>query len=228
MNTKIILSVFFFFIVSLTLLNGISAYTFKIPVCNDTVNTSCINYTAITPITNAPINSVMFFRDGNLYLTNDTTFTYTIVNNITNITQNITNIYSYNATNGSDITVVQNITANESIIRDWVVTKLTTTFSNMTFYNKSEADNLFAFKTEMNNVKTEITNMLLSYPSITDMNNKYGYLLVINTSGANGTIQLTEDVGSGMGMTWKVIIIINIVISVLLMIVIVKIMMDNN
>jgi len=230
MNTKTILSLFFFFIFSSILLSGISAYTFQLPLCNATINTSCINYTSVGAITNAPINGIMFFRDGNLYLTNDTIINYTVTNNITvnNITQNITHIYNYNATNGSSITVVQNITANESIIRDWVAAKLTTTFSNITFYNRSDADITFAFKSDVTNLRTEITNMLLNYPSITDMNNKYGYLLVINTTGVNGTIQLTEDMGDGMSTTWKVIVIINCVLIVLLMIIIIKMMSDNN
>lgn len=217
MITKKIISSLFFFVLLLTIIIGISAYTFQIPICNSTINNSCINITSISPITNAP-NGIMFWKDGYLYLTNDTATNYTIYNiTNTNITyQNIT--YFYNISNGSSLTIIQNITANESIIRDWINSKLNSTFYNNSFYNRSDADITFAFKTEFNNLK----NSLSTYAMKTDLD-KYGYLLTINASGIDA-INVNEN--GGLSTTWIVIIIINCVLTVVLMLFIIKMMMS--
>jgi hypothetical protein len=240
-TNKIILNIFllsFFLILSLNVISiPTSAYTFQIPLCNSTVNTSCINLNTITPVTNAPINGIMYWRDGNLYLTNDTVINYTIINNITNITyqNNITNItyqttnvttYVYNISNGSSLIVYQNITANDSIIRDWINSKLNSSFSNtslLNFYNKTDAEITFALKTEL----IELRSNLVNYATKADVD-KYGRLLVIDTSGLNETLNLQELVdNNGLSMTWMIIIIVNCVLVVVLMIAVVKLMMNG-
>lgn len=218
---KIILSLFFFTLF-LTILNGVLAYTLQIPLCTPSINTNCINYTSVSPITNIPLNGIMFWKDGYLYLTNETAINYTVINNNytyinngTNITYYITNVttYSYNLTNGSNLIIIQNITANESIVRDWVNSKF-----NTTFYNKSDAEITFAFKTELN----ELKNTLSSYAVKTDLD-KYGYLLAINASGID---ELNLNENDSLSMIWKVIIIINCILIVIIILFIIKSMMS--
>jgi hypothetical protein len=223
---KTILSIFFFaFLLAILNTIPISAYTFQIPLCNPPImNTSCINYTSVSPITNAPVNGIMYSKDGYLYLTNETPVNYTIYNNYTNITYNVTNvtIYSYNISNGSSLTIIQNITANDSIIRDWINSKF-----NTTIYNKSEANDTFAFRIELN----ELRNNLVNYAAKTDLNvldSKYNYLLAINATGINGTISLNDlNNKDGLSMTWKIIIIINCLLIVILIFVVIKNMMSG-
>lgn len=211
-NKKILLSVFFLSLFLATL-NGVVAYSFQIPLCNSTVNVSCINYTSIAPITNAPLNEIIYWRDGYLYLTNDTNITHNnYTNNITYT--NISYFYIYNATNGSSITVIQNFTANESIVREWLITKLNSMFHNMTVYNRSEADTTFAFRTELDGVR----NSLVNYATVNDLNARYGYLLAINASGINGSINSSDSVNQDIGLVWKIIIIVNCVLIVILLV----------
>lgn len=228
-NKKIILSSLFFMFFLVIILNGIMAYTFQIPLCNSSINSSCINLTSVASITNAPINGIMFWKDGNLYLTNDTSFNYTVYNNtvynVTNITyQTINATYIYNITNGSNVTIIQNITANDSIIRDWINSKLNNTFFNGSIYNKSDAEITFALKTELNELKTSIANYATKN-EMTSLDSKYAYLLAINGSGLNGSININElSNDNGISTTWMVIIIINCVLTVILIIVMIRIM----
>lgn len=195
------------------------------PLCNSTTNSSCINYTSVSPITTAPMNGIIFVRDGYLYLTNDTLINYTTINNISYYITNITNItYVYNISNGSNLTIIQNITANDSIIRDWVNSKLNSSFLNSSYYIKNETDIKFVFRTELD----ELKNTLTTYSTKNDLNTRYGYLLAINASSVTGSINLdnlNED--NGFTMVWKVILIIDCVLTVLLMIGLLKMSMDN-
>jgi hypothetical protein len=217
-HKKILLSLFFF-ASFLIVLNGVMAYSFQFPLCNPPIiNNSCINYTAVAAITNAPINSVMYWRDGYLYLTNETAIVYNTTH-ITNITY--TNVsYFYNISNGSSVTVIQNITANESIVREWLVAKLNSTFYNMTFYNRTEADGLFAFKSEI----SEVRNRFVGYVTTADLDTRYGYLLSINSTGINGSVNLSDIADSGFTTTWKVIVIINSIMIVILVIGLVRVL----
>jgi hypothetical protein len=225
MITKKIIYSLFFLAFFLIMLNGILAYTLQISLCNPpTINESCINYTSISPVTNAPVNGIMYWKDGYLYLTNETPINYTINNNynVTNITFQITNITTYNLSNGSSLTIIQNITANDSIIQNWVNSKL----SNITVYNRSDANTTFAFRTEL----TDLINTLSSYATKNDLTNfdaKYGYLLAINSSGINGTINLNETGNEEFSLTWKVIVIIDCILTIILIIFIVRSMMSG-
>lgn len=233
-SKKILISLLFFtFFLAMTL-NGIVAYTFQIPLCNSSsLDDTCINFTSTSSITNAPINGIMFWRDGYLYLTNDTSINYTVYNNtvynITNVTyQTINATYIYNISNGSTLTIIQNVTVNESIIKDFINSKLNNSFFNGSFYNKSETDSIFALKTEINDLKNQFANYA-SKNDITSLDAKYGYLLAINASGINGSSinlnELSQD--NGLSMTWKVIIIINSIFILVLIIVMIKGMMSG-
>jgi hypothetical protein len=227
-NKKIILSLFFFGLF-LSVLNGIIAYTYQIPLCSSTINSSCINFTSVGAITNGPINGIMFWKDGYLYLTNDTLTNYTsntyITYNITNITY-VTN--SYNLTNGSNITIIQNITANDTLVQQWISSlNLSNNWSSLGIYTKNETQ--AALNAELSSVQS----LLANYATKADLdalnnalNIKYGYLLAINSTGINGTINLNEiNNGTEFSMTWKVIIVINCILIVILIIFIVRNMM---
>jgi hypothetical protein len=221
MITKKILLGLFFFGLFLLMLNGIFAYTYQIPLCNSSINDSCLNFTSVGPITDGPINGIIFWKDGYLYLTNETIINHTInYYNMTNVTyQNITNVttnYYYNISNGSSLTIIQNVTANDSLIKEWMNSKM-----NLSFYNKSDAEITFAFKTELN----ELKNTLSSYAAKTELD-KYGYLLAINASDViNGTIGNKNDIN--FNLTWEVIIIINCILTVILIIFIIRSMMSG-
>jgi len=216
MITKKIILNLFFFVFILTIINAVSAYSFQVPVCNSTINDSCINFVSTAPITTAPTNGLVYWKDGYLYFTNETPIDS--INNTYIYTYNNT-IYtgvSYNISNGSTITIIQNITANDTIIRNWVYSQL-----NSTFYNKSEADIAFVPRTEFNPLRDSLPT---TYVTITDLNSKYSYLLAINGSEIiNGTISSGD--GEKLTITWKIIIIINCVLIVILLIAIIKIMM---
>lgn len=225
------------------LMTQVSAYTVQIPVCNASISTSCVNITYVGAITNAPRAIMYLGSDGNLYLTNDTTIQYTIVNNytsptyynITNITtQNVTNYYSYNLTNGSNLTIIQNFTANDSIIQAWVnnlnlSNVAVLTMFNRTYYTKIDSNSIFASKNDL----TALQNVLTSYATKGEINNldiKYTPLL----AGPNGTVanytalvEKIENNSGGFSLTWKIILIINGILTLLLLIMVVKNMMGE-
>jgi hypothetical protein len=226
MIKKTILNLFFF-VLFLTILNGIglvSAYSFQIPICNPpSINISCIELTSIPSITTAPLNGIMYWKDGYLYLTNETVISYGSINNTytynNTIYTNVSYFYSYNLTNGSTLIITQNVTANDSIIRDWVNNKINVTLNNITYYNKNEADAKFVFRTEFD----ELKNTLSTYSTISNLDSRYGYLLAINGSGiVNGTINSGNE--GNFSTIWKVIIIILCVLVVILLFAIIRIM----
>lgn len=223
----------------LLFVTSISAYTIKIPVCtsSSTINDTCLNYSYVGAITNAPKAIMYLGDDGNLYLTNDTQVQYTIVNNytnytnvynVTNVTQLVSNYYSYNLTNGSNITIFQNFTANDSIIRTWI-SSLNLSIFNNTIYNKSDADSIFAFKGDLVNLQNALANYATKNDiSILDSKITQSSLSSLNLSGINGSINLKaiqDHIDNSTGdfsMTWKVIIIINCVLIVILILLIAK------
>lgn len=237
-NKKIIVSLLLLSFLLIFSLNGILAYSYKLQICNPPIlNTSCIDSTSVLPITNAP-SAIMFIGpDGNLYITNDTPIQYG--NNITNVTNiYVTNVtytnvtYSYNLSNGTNITIIQNITANDTLVQQWLsslnLSSLNSSvfnWSSLGIYTKNDTDN--ALNTEL----TSVQNLLTNYASkndLTTLDSKYKYLLAISPSGINGSVDLTGLVNGNSGdfsMTWKVIIIIDIIITILLMIVLIKGMM---
>jgi len=225
-NKKIIINLLLLNFLLILSLNGVLSYTLKFPLCNSssTINDSCINYITATAITNAP-QAIMFLgQDGNIYLTNDTQIAYTIVNNITNITNNITNNYYYNATNGSDIIVVHNITANETYLKSWINSLNITSIFNFSGYNKSEIDVLLASKIDTTSLQTALAN----YATQTQLNNLN---IVLNPNGTpiNFTAlqEYYENKDGDFSMTWKIIIIINCFLIVILILLIAKTIMTG-
>lgn len=232
----------------LLFVTSISAYTIRIPVCNSnsTINDTCLNYSYVGAVTNAPKAIMYLGDDGNLYLTNDTQIQYTMYNNYTNYTNiynvtNVTNIthvsnyYVYNFTNGtaSNITIVQNFTANDSIIRAWV-SSLNLSIFNSTMYNKSEADSIFAFKGDLSNIQNALANYATKQDILLlDSKIAQSSASILNFSGINGSINLKalqEHVDNNTGdfnMTWKVVIVINCILLLLVIAMIAKLMMSG-
>jgi hypothetical protein len=218
-------------------------YTIKIPVCTSNLTADCINYTHVSAITNAPRAIMYLGEDGNLYLTNDTQIQYTIVNNytttnyttvynVTNVSQfyNVTNYYSYNLTNGSNMTIIQNITANDSVIKEYLE-KFNLSLFNGTIYNKTEADSVFAFKGDLSNIQ----NSMATKAELGMIDNKYSPLLALSFAGPNGSLinltslsqKVDENTDSGFSITWKVIIVINCILLLLIIVMIAKMMMSG-
>jgi hypothetical protein len=236
-NKKIILGSLLLSLFLILSLNGILAYTYKFQLCNPpTINDSCINYSSVSPVTNAPINGIMYWKDGSLYLTNETPLNY----NYTYVTYNVTNVTyvtnSYNLTNGTNVTIIQiqNITANDTLVQQWlsslnISNSSVFNWSNLGIYTKNETQ--AALNAELSSVQT----LLANYATKADLdalnnalNAKYGYLLAINSTGINGTINLNEiNNGGGFDMTWKVIIIIIGVLVFILIIMFVRSMMSG-
>lgn len=192
----------------------IGAYSIKINTCNATVNISCLNISTVPAITTAQYAYMYLGSDGNIYLTNDTAYVYTNMSyfNVTyfNITYtNYTNItYVYNLTNGSTLQVVQNFTANDSAIEVW----LTGTNFRATFYNKTQADNLFALKSdyatkaELNVVDAKYAAAVLTTTFITDNGT------VINSTYIANHVYNEGD----FSIIWKIMIIASLILIILL------------
>lgn len=199
----------------------ISAYTLKIPVCNDgIVNTSCVNINDATGTTNNTNPAILFYQNGNLYLSNDIPASYNmnyynLTNisyfNVTNITQQYTNItyltYVMNYSNGSTF-VFQ---PNYSIDNDYIKTLFQQVFqaSNWSnFYNTSYINANFESISDINNVKSTLGSyatqaQLASFDA--RLNNINGG----NLSGVNMT-KLNDLLNNGgdFSMGWKVAIVI--------------------
>lgn len=247
-NKKIIISFLllsFFLILSL---NGILAYTLKFPLCSPPIiNNSCINYTIAQAVTNAPSAIMYFGQDGNLYLTNDTLIQYTVINNITYPTYqtinttNITYIYNYNATNGSviNVTIYQNITANETYLRQWLASinfsnassNISSLF-NISGYNRAEAEAAFAFKSELTNLQNGVSNTFATKVEMNNLDAKYAALLI----GQNGTVtnftalaeKIENNTSGEFSITWEIIIIINSILAVCIILFLVRSMMSGD
>lgn len=223
---KKVINLLFLFLLIITGLTGTLAYTLKFPLCNSTVNDSCINYTSVSPITNAPKAIMYWDESGNLYLTNDTptvyinNYTYLQYVNLTNITYqvtNITNLY-YNASNGSNIILSVNVTANETFVREWLV-NLYSNFSNI--YNRSEIENRFAFKDDLNGIRNIFNNYTLTVD--TKVDNLYSNISSLNITRMN---EFMDDNGS-FSTTWKVIVIINCILMVAIILFLIRNMMEG-
>lgn len=216
----------------------ISAYSYQIPVCNSTLNTSCIPITNISSITNAP-HAIIYFQDGNLYITNDTfypnattvinnTYYYTTqVTNLTYVTYNYTYIMNYS--NGSSFIFQPNITLDE----DAVVSRINKLYSLSNFsrfYNKTEIDGIFVTQSQMNNLVTslgtyatkgDLVNFDTRLASLNNLNS-------INWSSFNLTkINEHIDNGGDFSTTWKTIVIIEGIIILLLLIFVAKAAMSG-
>ena len=245
-NKKIGILLFSCMLLSLLLsVNFILGYTIKIPVCNSTINNSnntnsCINYTTVSAVTNAPPAMIYLGQDGNLYLTNDTSMNFSnnynatfITYQVTNIT-NVTYIYSYNATNGStiNVTILQNVTANETYLRQWIASLNISSFFNYTGYNKSDADSIFASKSDLNNIQNSLG--LATKIDLNSFEARLSPLLSLNVINNGTTINLTaladhveNTKGDDFNMFWKVIVIINIVLVVIVMLVLIRNIMSG-
>ena len=179
-------------------------------------------------------------QDGNLYLTNDTSMNFSnnynatfITYQVTNIT-NVTYIYSYNATNGStiNVTILQNVTANETYLRQWIASLNISSFFNYTGYNKSDADSIFASKSDLNNIQNSLG--LATKIDLNTFEAKLNPLLSLNVINNGTTINLTaladhveNTKGDDFNMFWKVIVIINIVLVVIVMLVLIRNIMSG-
>lgn len=206
-----------FLIFVLTFLGTVAfatAYSYKIPICNTTINTSCLSInetSAITGLTTPESNARLFYRNGILYLSNDSEITNYTIYYVTNIT-NVTNIYHYNLTNGSSINIIQNGTGtNESFIREIVKNFYN---SSILSYNKTQIDELFATKSDMDNLR----NSLNTYASKVYVDD-----LRVNISFLNIT-SLNEHLDNSFefNMIWIVVICVNALFTILLIIAMIK------
>lgn len=235
----------------------ISAYTIKLPVCSDTVTTSCVNLNDATGTVNAGNPAIVFYQSGNLYISNDiptnysnvyhynvtnvtymnyTNMTYITYTNLTNITQNNISYITYhmNYSNGSTFVIQQNTTViNYSINNDYIrdlfqQVYIASNFSN--FYNRSYIDANFETLGDINNVKAALS----TYATRAELANYDARIAALNNlnslnwSGFNMTrLNEISDGGGDFSMTWKVIIVIEGVVIILLLLLVVKNMMGG-
>jgi len=218
-------------------INLIAAYTIKLPICTDTLNVSCVHLNDATGTVNSGNPAIIFYQNGNIYLSNDIPTNYTISNyytNITNITNiiNVTNItqqnisyitYNINYSNGSSFVIQQNhtiinYTINNDYIRDlFQQIYIASNWSN--FYNRTYIDLNFETIGDINSVKATLS----SYATKTDLaafDTRIASLNNINSfnwSGFNMTRINEISDGGTFSMFWKVIIIIEAVIVILLL-----------
>lgn len=202
--TKIYYSLIFLLI----LITSVTAYSYKIPVCNATsYNNSCLNVTSVGAITNAP-NSMIYYQDGNIYLTNDTIpnihaiYNYTMIN-VTNISYNnitminFTNISYYNGT-------ILNYTYNYS-------------YGSSNTINKSEFDNIYANQSQLTNL---INSLPTTYSTKTDLINLEARITNLNSISNLSSLNMTrinEHLDSGdFSGSWKIAIVIEGILIVLL------------
>jgi hypothetical protein len=203
-----------FLVFALLLINLANAYSVKINVCNSTLNTSCLEITSVSAITTAPYSYIYLGPDGNIYLTNDTSFNYVNATNITYIMNynNVTNFY--NMSNGSDLIVVQNFTANDSLIEAWL---LQTNLSKY-FYNRTFADSIFALKGDYA-TKTELNSIDVKYAAAITTN-----FITTNGTTINSTVVADYVINDkdDFTMVWKIILISSFVLTLLLFVMIIR------
>jgi hypothetical protein len=225
------------------LIASVTAYSYQIPACNSTLNSSCIPITSVSSITNAP-RAIIYYQDGNLYITNDTiqNFTnitqvyYYNVTNVTQYTQQVTNItyvsYYINNSNGSSYTFQQNITLDNTYVRN-LFNDLYSSTNFSRYYNRTEVDSLYsscATQGQLTNVfntigtcatKAELINFDTRLANLNNINS-------MNWSSFNLT-RMNEymDNDGGFSTTWKIVIVIEGVIIVLLLIFVARTMMGG-
>ena len=207
---------------------GVTAYSYQIPVCNSTLNTTCIPITSTA--TNSTQKAVIYYQDGFIYLTNDTN----LYNNYTNITYtNITYLtYMINYTNGSSFIFQPNITINDGYVRDlFQQVYSASNFSN--FYNKTTIDSKIASLGSSGDLDF-IKNSLATYATKNDLAlydiklNNLNNVNSLNWSLFNLTaINEHIDNGGDFSITWKVIVIIEAIVIILLLLFVVKSMMSG-
>ena len=225
--------------IKLPLCNG-TISTFCLPLCNGTISTSCINFNDTIGTTNSGTSAIIFYQNGNIYISNDTPANYTInYYNLTNIinSTNVTYVYPItnyyvNLSNGSTyfiqdnkttINYTINYTINNDYIRDlFQQVYVASNWSN--FYNKTYIDLNFETIGDINSVKTTLstyvtkTDLAAFDARIASLNNINGF----NWTDFNMT-RMNEISDSGaFSMFWKVIIIIEGIIIVLLLAFVVK------
>ena len=226
------------------LIATISAYTIKLPACNDgIINTSCVTLSDATGTTNTGNPAVVFYQNGNIYVSNDIPTNYTInYYNYTNITNvnltNMTNItyvtYNINLSNGSTYVIQENQTIiNYSIDNDYLrqlfqQVYLNSNFSN--FYNTSYINANFETISDVNNIKNTLSN----YVSRADLSILDARINALNNNGSNNIngLNMTRlkdivDNGTDFSTIWKVVIIIEAVIIVLLLLFVGRSMMSS-
>ena len=221
-------------------ISSTSAYTIKLPVCNGTVSTSCINFTDAVGTTNSGTLATIFYQNGNIYVSNDIPPNYTINNyftitnasNYMNVSMNVTNItyqnisyitYQINLSNGSTYVIQENHTViNYTVSNDYIrelfqQVYVASNWSN--FYNKTYIDTNFETIGDINSVKTALSTYatkidLANFDArITSLNNINGF----NWSDFNMTRINEISDGGTFSMFWKVMIIIEAVVIVLLL-----------
>lgn len=219
---------------------NVSGYVYQIPICSTTNTTDCLKANTTTGINGIP--AIIFYQNGYLYVTNETSynFTSTVYYNVTNITTyiNLTNItyqnvsyitYMINNSNGSSVVYQQNITVDNTYIRR-LFNDLYSDTNFSRYYNKTEIDNTFATQNQFNTVSNNMINYASKGDLVTldskfsNMNN----LNNINWTSFNLT-QINEHIDNGgdFSMTWKVIVIVEGVIILLLLLFVARSMMNG-
>lgn len=228
-------------ILSLVLIANISAYTLKLPVCNDgIVNTSCVNVSDATGTSNTGTPAVIFYQNGNLYVSNDIPLNYTITyvnnnwtnyTNLTQVTQQITNVtyvtYIINNSNGSSFVFQQNYSINNSYIHS-LFNEVYASSNYSNFYNRTDSDSRFATKGELPNLAAYLTrgDFEARWATLANLNTLNNLNLTsLNISRINEHL---DNGGSGdFNMTWKIIIGVIGIIVLGMAIMMIKSMMDN-
>jgi hypothetical protein len=161
-------------------------------------------------ISQGETNARVFYKDGYIHVTNDTPINYTI-NTITNIT----NYYVYNVTNGS-INIIQNLNTTDNYT---YINNAISNILNSSIYNKSQSDNIFATKNEIN----EIKNTLGTYAYRTDIDYLNNTINEVNLSGLNMT-ELREHLDNPFkfNLIWVILIGINILFTLMLIIITIR------
>jgi len=200
----------FFTVFILFLMAGIDSYSYKIAVCNSSSNNTCFYMNETPYISQGETNARVFYKDGYIHVTNDTPINYTI-NTITNIT----NYYVYNVTNGS-INIIQNLNTTDNYT---YINNAISNILNSSIYNKSQSDNIFATKNEIN----EIKNTLGTYAYRTDIDYLNNTINEVNLSGLNMT-ELREHLDNPFkfNLIWVILIGINILFTLMLIIITIR------
>lgn len=185
----------------------IQASILKIPLCNSTNMTSCVNVVNSSVYEGTPM--VVFFKDGYLFLTNDTYYANTnITINQTNI--NYTNI-TYYVLNASNVT----INVNDSYLESWL-NKRNWVIWNNNSYSRIELDNLFFKKADIN------LSFNVTYPTREELYN----LTKLNITQLQEHLANEQSFWSdNFSIGWRIIII---VIGVLVILILFSVIMNRN
>jgi hypothetical protein len=225
-------TIVFVALLTIFLILNVSAYNYKLSICNSTLNDSCINITDSTGTTGVP--AVVFYKDGAFYITNEINATVspniTYYYNVTNVTQYTTTVTNYtyttqviNLSNGSTFSI--NITINDSMVQSAIQGYYNNTNS---YYTKADADTRFASLSDYNNYKGAVGASYVPITRIQVLEDKFGIINSINWTGFNLTaINNHIDGGGDFNMTWKIVVVVEGVIIVLLLLVFGRQMMSG-